>query len=256
MYSELIIRPKAMADQVIYPDVARRLVAEACDGISVPPLLFNRQPDGKTIQGRYWHKDRNHIEAALPHPPVVSFDGGKGFLRIFMLGQPGRDLMVESASTIGNAIAKRVGGPYAFSMNEGNCKVNVYNTPILYSIRRLVVSKDPVKSLRYRSVAPEEVQDDLRRIILRGLISQARWLDQHGASKLEFAVPDENGLGFEIAEGEYAPIEIKEGKYAAGYIKLVFAMNLDLGGPWFAGHLRSRGYGQIRKLILKNRGEQ
>src|SRR6218665_3094904 len=28
---------------------------------------------------------------------------------------------------------------------------------------------------------------------------------------------------------------------------LVISLDLDLGGPWYAGHLRSRGYGLIRK---------
>ncbi len=254
MYSELIIRPHALADQVIYPEVARKLVAEACDGINVPPLLFNRGPDGKTIQGRYWHPDRNYLEAALPLPPVTSFDGGKGFLRIYMLGQPGRDLMLESASLIGTAIGKKVGGPFLFAINEGDCKILTYSTPILYSIRRLVVTKDPHKSRRYMDTPPEQVEDDLRRIIMRGLISQARWLDQHGAGGLECVIPDEHSLGFGIADGQFKPILINDRNYAAGYANLTFTLNLELAGPWFAGHLRSRGYGQIRKVWLKMEG--
>lgn len=266
MYSELIIRPSKLVDQVIYPDTARKLLAEALDGVAVPPLLFNRTADGKTIQDKYWHEDKGHLEAALPYPPVVSFDGGKGFLRLYMLGQPGRELLMETASIIGAAVGKHVGGPYSFAMNEGDCTIKQNHTPILYSIRRLVVTKDPHKAKRYIKVPPSDVEDDLRRIVMRGLISQARWLDANGASKLEleyaipdkkkleYAIPDENTLGFTVADGMPTPIEIKEGTLAAGYKNLVFSMNLDLMGPWFSGHLRSRGYGHIRKLVLPRGG--
>lgn len=254
MYTELIIRPAALADQIMYPDTARKLLAEALDGMTVSPLLFNRTSDGKTIQDKYWHAERNHLEAALPYPPVVYFDGGKGFLRLFMLGQPGRELMAVSASAIGTAIGRHLGGPFSFAINEGDCTIKQFHSPMLYSIRRLVVTKNPLKSQRYIKVPPADVADDLRRVILRGLLSQAKWLDAHGASRLEYAIPDEETLGFSIADGMPTPIEIKEGKLAAGYAKLVFSMNLDLGGPWFAGHLRSRGYGQIRKLILPRGG--
>lgn len=254
MYSEFIISPAALADQLIHPDTARKLVAEACDGLALPPLLFNRQEDGKTLQGKYWHEDKNHLEAGLPHPPVVSYDGGKGFLKILMFGQPGRDLMAETASDIANAIGKHLNCSYSFAMNQGDCKIEPRNTPVLYSIRRLVVSKKPEISQQYIKVAPESVSDNLRRIVMRGLISQARWLDENGASGLYYTIPDEESLGFYIAEGRPLPIEIKNGNLAAGYAGLTFSMNLMLTGPWFAGQLRSRGYGQIRRRVLERGG--
>ena len=252
MYSELIIRPKALENQIIYPDIARKLVGEALDGITVSPLLFNRQADGKTIQGRYWHEDKNHITAKMGLPPVVTFDGGMGFIRIYMIGIAGRELMSESASVIASAIAKHVGGPYSFAMNEGMCTIEPRETPVLYSARKLVMTKEPAKSQRYFKIAPTEVSDDIRRVLLRGLISQARWLDENsnGACNLEYLIPHEDSLGFFIAEGESCPILINDKNYAAGYSKLAFSMQLELMGPWSAGNLRSRGYGQIRKLIL------
>lgn len=251
MYSEFIIRPAALADKFIYPDTARKLVAEACDGLQLPPVLFNRQADGKTLQGKYWHEDKNHIEAGLPLPPVVSYDGGKGFLKVLMFGEPGRDLMAETAAHIATAVGRHVGGAYSFMMNEGDCNIQPRSTPVLYSIRRLVASKKPEGSRQYIKTDPADVSDNLRRIILRGLISQARWMDDNGTSGLYESVPHEDSLGFHIAEGRSIPIEIKEGKLAAGYAGLTFTMNLMLVGPWFAGHLRSRGYGQIRPRVLE-----
>lgn len=257
MYSELIIRPKALENQLLYPDTARSLVAEALDGISISPLVFNRDGNGKTIQGRYWHDDPNHITAKMGMPPVVSFDGGKGYIRVYMLGKPGRDLMGESASVIASAVAKHVGGPYAFSMNEGMCKIEPRNNPEMYYTSRIVLTKSSIKSHRYNKVPPLDVSDDIRRVILRGLMSQARWLDENsdGACNLEHLIPDEESLGFFIAEGEPAPFVINDNNLAAGYTKLAYSMQLGLSGPWAAGNLRSRGYGQIRKLILRNRND-
>ena len=254
MYSELIIRPKALQDTILYPDTARKLVAEALDGINVPPLMFNRKEDGKTITDRYWHDDPNHLTAKMGKPPVVIFDGGKGFVRLYMLGKTGRELMDETASTIGAAVAKHVGGAYAFSMNEGMCKIEPRNTPTMYSARRIVMTKEAAKAKRYMFVPPHEVSGDIRSVLLRGLISQARWLDEDtgGECNLEHLIPDEDSLGFFVADGESAPILINDKNYATGYSKLAFSMQLELSGPWYAGNLRSRGYGGIRKLILRD----
>jgi len=253
MYSELILKPNALADQIIYPDVARSLIAEALDGVNISPLIFNRHGNGKTIVDRYWHDDPNHITAKLAKPPVVSFDGGKGYVRIYMLGKPGRNLMGESAHVIAKAVAKHVGGAYTFSMNEGMCKIEPRNNPVMYYTKRIVVSKSPIKSQRYVKVSPQEVSNDIRRVLLQGLISQARWLDENsdGVCNLEHLIPDEESLGFFIAEGQPAPFLINNQNYAAGYSKLAYSMQLDVSGPWAAGHLRSRGYGQIRKMIMR-----
>ena len=70
-------------------------------------------------------------------------------------------------------------------------------------------------------------------------------------SKLKDEIPDEGTLGFSIFDGESCPILINERNFAAGYQQLTFSMNLELTGPWLVGQLRSRGYGQVRKVILK-----
>ena len=255
MYSELIIRPKALQDKIMYPDTARSLVALALDGTVFNPLLLNRDSHGKTIQDKYWHEEKTNIEAALPHPPVASFDGGKGFIRIFMLGETGRDLMAETAPIVAAKLAQHLDSAYAFSINEGKCTIEERNTPVLYSIRRMVMTKNPKKGQRYFKIPPQEVSDDIRRTIMRGLLSQARWLDENtsGRYKLHNRIPDEETLGFSIFDGEPCPVLIKDNNFAYGYSNLTFSMNLDLMGPWLAGHLRSRGYGQIRKLVLKGK---
>jgi len=253
MYSELIIRPKALSETIVYPETARKMIAEALDGVAVPKLFFNRHDNGQTIGDRYHHPDANHPIAGAAKPPVISFDGGKGFVRIFGLGEPGRTLINEVAPIVSSAIAKHVGGTYGFNLNEGMCQIENRNNPILYSIRRIVATKNLIIGDHFKNKDPRDVSDSLRRIILSGLISQARWLDENsgGASNLESLIPDEESSGFHIADGRQVPIAIKAKNYAFGFADLTFSMNLRLEGPWQAGKLRSHGYGRIRKVILK-----
>ncbi len=253
MYSELIIRPKALSDTIMHPDTARKLVAEALDGTAVPKLIFNRREDGMTISDRYICKDKSHITSGMPLPPVVSYDGGKGFIRIYMLGEQGRKLMEEVAPVIASAVAKQVGGPYSFDLNEGMCTIKEKHTPILYSTRRIVVAKEIEEGNLFRDKEPQEVSDKLRRIIIRGLLAQARWLDENsdGKCNLEGLIPHEDSIGFHIADGKQVPIVIKDKNHAWGYANLTFTLNLDLMGPWQAGRLLSHGHGRIRKVILK-----
>ena len=251
MYSELIIRPKALENQILFPNTARDLVGLACKDLPINPLVFNHDEAGKNIQGKFFHPDINNLEARLPKPPVVSFDGGKGFIRIYMLGEPGKALMEETAPLIAQALAKHLGGTYSFSLNEGKCTVEEAYNPMLYSIRRLVVSKKTDKyhpDFFSRPIADSEY--DIPKMILRGLLSQAKWLDENGSFGLANRLPDLDTLGLHIAEGRPGLMKVKDGINAVGYTHLVFSMNLNLMGPWSAGLLRSRGEGAIRKLIL------
>lgn len=255
MYSELIIRPKALEGTILYPDLARKIVSEAVlsQKVKIPNLIFNRHENGKSIEGRFFHEDPNHISAKLAKPPVVSFDGGKGFIRLYMLGKTGRDLMAETAPLLSSAIAKHVGGPYGFLMNEGMCKLSVRDNPILYTTRRLMMTKSRDNNRKYENVAPQDISDEIRRVILKGLISQAKWLDEdtNGECSYEHLIPDENSLGFYIAEGKSCLIMIDEKNFGSGYKNLSFSMNLEMTGPWAAGMLRSKGCGKISKLILR-----
>jgi hypothetical protein len=206
-----------------------------------------------TISDRYICKDKSHITSGMPLPPVVSYDGGKGFIRIYMLGEQGRKLMEEVAPVIASAVAKQVGGPYSFVLNEGMCTIKEKHTPILYSTRRIVVAKEIEEGKLFRDKEPHEVSDKLRRIIIRGLLAQARWLDENsdGKCNLESLIPHEDSIGFHIADGKQIPIVIKDKNHAWGYANLTFTLNLDLMGPWQAGRLLSHGHGRIRKVILK-----
>jgi len=251
MYTELIIRPKSKEDIIFYPDVARAVVAESLDGIDIPPLLFNRDIDGKALQGRTSFKGRDHIESNIGHPPAIFFDGGKGFIRIFGLGKPGRELLHNHCGAIAQAVGKQTGSPFSTDLKHGTCGISRKGTT-LYSIRQLVIEKNPKKANKYIRVDPISVQEDIQTEIYRGLIAQAQWLDEHneqGASNLERFIPDIGTLDVDIISGESTPIPIKNNILAAGFKQLVFSMNITLTGPWLCGHLKSRGYGHIRPYI-------
>lgn len=255
MYTELIIRPAKMADRYFHPDQVRKLVAKACDGLPIDPLLFNRQTDGKCIQGQFDRDRPGEPYSGIALPPVAIFDGGQGFIRIYTLGEVGRTLMQKCAPTVAHAVARHIGGAYTFDLKEGECNIEPRSTPSLFSIRRLVVAKHRRNTQKFsqRGEGAQDVEDELKTLVIRGLISQARWLHGNGADKLEYRIPDDGSLGFHIAKGEFVTVKIKNNAYASAYKNLIFSMNLSLKGPWYSGLLRSRGYGKIQPYILRRK---
>lgn len=236
MYLELIYRPRSLADQYLHPDQARRLVAAACDGLHLP-ALFNRDDDGKTLQGRYGD-DRDGEGAGVP--PLVSFDGGKGYVRLYGLGAAGRDILMAAATPVLSALS-RAHGPTTVALLEGECQIKATGHQILHRISRLVLFKRPGPA-RKALVTDPATRDALRRAIGHGLLAQARLL----GGALEGSVPRDEEI--EILEGLPCPVPIQPDILAVGYKNLVVALPVRLIGPWQTGRLRSRGYGRIRPL--------
>ncbi|MDO8728578.1 MAG: hypothetical protein Q7K26_01655 [bacterium] len=247
MYKELLLFPEVLKGQQIYPEDARSLVAKACDGRSIDPAIFARGPDGKTLQGRYGD-DRKGEGFGLP--PSIIFDGGNGFIRIYGIGKSGTDLLAEHTASIVTALSKHLGGPYRMEFKHGDCELQM-SEPILYSIRKLIVSKKPAKLSHFFGVTAQERAPEIKKEILNGLISMARWLDEDLGTPhlLEHGIPSDDSLILDILEGESVPIPIKPGIPAAAFKNITFCTNISLNGPWMAGKLRSRGYGLIRRRI-------
>lgn len=237
MYLEVIFRPQGLAGQRIWPDQARKLVAKACDGLDLAPALFNRGPNGKTLQGRYGD-DRDGDGMGMP--PAIVFDGGRGFIRLYGLGERGQALLGEAAPTLLRGLI-RAQGATSFDMKAGACELEYKGYGVLHRIHLLVVSKKPGVIPREPATA-EASSAAIRREITRGLIAQARWL----GGSLEGQVPLDEDI--DIVEGEPCPVPIQDGIFAAAFKNVVFAMPVMAKGPWLAGHLRSRGYGMIRFL--------
>lgn len=251
MYKELLLFPETLKGQVIYPDVARKMVAQACDQLPIDPAIFGRDAHGKPLTGRMGDDRKGE---GFGEPPAIVFDGGKGFIRLYGVGRRGSAVLTEQAMVVYLALCKHLGGPIRMEFNEGITALQM-SKPILYSMRRMVITKNPAKLSHFFRVSAMERSEEIKQEILRGLIGSARWHDQAddeaGADgvPLEARIPSETSLLLDVLEGESVPIEIKPGVPGAAFKNLTFCTNLDLTGPWSVGKLRSRGYGLIRRRI-------
>jgi hypothetical protein len=252
MYQELLIFPEALKNKPLFPDVARELVAAATDAFPVDPRIFHRH-DGKPIQGTYGSPEDGEGWGV---PPSVCFDAARGCIRVIGLGPEGVGLVRDGAPLLGTAVAMHLGNtPYTFKSLSGDCTVE-RSYPTIYRVRRLVVSKK-LNTINSHKTADgftlESVEPLIRRALIGGLVSQARFLDEAcGSGGREAAIGTDEMIGLRVLEGKPVIGRIKKDTQAHALIvcDLVVSLDLALRGPWFAGNLRSRGYGRIRKEVL------
>jgi len=251
MYKELLISLPRALNRKLFPDEARALVARAVDGYPVDPLLFHRQPDGKTMQGCYGFAREGE---GWGIPPLIAFGGGYGGIRLTGLGRQGAELLAVQTRLVIEALSAYLGAPCRYRFNDGDCRL-AYSSPRLYQIDQLVVSKKNRRSFRYREADGRtfllsSIRPLIQRAIVGGLISQARFLDRHSRSpSLESEIGTDEMLGLQLLAGRPLIGNIKKGARADALVvrNLVFSLDMELHGPWFAGHLRSRGCGLIRR---------
>ena len=279
MYTELLFFPHQMREEKIYPEDARKIVAKACDGITIHPGMFARDANGKPLQTRVGDDRQPQGGGAAPSPIV--FDAGTGFIRLYGLGKSGVEILNESAMTLMSALQKSI-GLCRMEVREGDLTVKM-GQPTMYVMRRLVMSKktrgNPDKESsrdrsrnrinhadRYSSKTPyiqdyfgksaTDCEEAIRLEIMRSIATTAQWMDEElenfGQDTLLGQLPlhKDSTWDLDVLEGESVPIEIKPGIKAAAFKNVTFCTNLEMDGPWAAGKLRSRGYGLIRRRIF------
>lgn len=248
MYQELLIFPHALRGQAMHPDTARALVAKACDGIPVNPEVFARQPDGKTLQRVFGHTADGAGYGAVPS---VCFGGGNGLIRLYGMGQRGATVLAVSGITILTAITQFYDNtPCRVETRSGACEMGPPNGSI-FRIRNLVVAK---KRYQYAPFADKgvpsltDITPLIKTAISRGLMGQAMTLDEETGSQLARQMPTDDMLDIRVFDGQPVFMPTKRGQKGCvlGVHNLLFTMNLSLAGPWFVGHLRSRGFGLIQ----------
>lgn len=250
MYRELLIFPEALKGKPMFPDTARSMVAKACDGSRVSPEIFSRQPeDGKSMQRVFGHTADGEGFGAVPG---VCFGGGNGFVRLYGLGKRGVKLLSENAGDIATAISALHGNcPYRFVINDGACQIGNPDGST-FRIRNLIVSKkrDHFSDIAANGLPTLAAMEPLiKKAILRGLIGQAMTIDEETGSNLAGAIKTDEAMDIRIFDGKPVFIPLKSGlkTCALGVHGLMFTMNGSISGPWFVGHLRSRGFGLIEK---------
>lgn len=248
MYRELLIFPEGLKGKPVYPDTARSLCAKACDGVEIDPAIFARQPDGLSIQRVFGHTADKEGFGAVPS---ICFGGGAGFIRMTGLGQTGTDLILKNAGKIATAVSGLLGDcPYRVDLRKGDCKVQPSTGAHPYRIRNLIVSK---KRDHFAGIATSglptlaQMEPLIKKAIYRGLVGQALTLDREIGSHFGEVIGTEECLDIQIFEGKPFFAPIKEGlkTCALGVHGLTFTMSCRLVGPWYTGHLRSRGFGFI-----------
>lgn len=260
MYSEFMVWPASLKDDIVYPEEARRLVALACDGKNIAPEIFNRDASGKTRQGAFGHTADGE---GYGKPPLVMFGGGKGLIRLYGLGATGSELLLSQSPRIATALSEHLKTAYRFTIQQGQCRILGDDGPLLrpvsYRIKTLVIAKkrpDIDAILQGDQPTLEKLTPFIERHIVRGIIGQSRFLDDDCATPVvrEGAIPRDETLAIRVTAGKpcWVPIVVKDGRnsvHALGVRNLEFSMRLSLDGPWAVGALRSRGFGMIRGAI-------
>lgn len=267
MFYELRLRPRALNNKMLFPNEARHIVSKACvsSGLStrIDPLLFQRDGAGNTLSyrwGRAGHSaDR---DAGYGACPAVIFGAAKGVIRVYGIGRHGATLVREHTPLLHQAICHHYDDvDVALEHQQSRCLLYPQvDTATIYSVRRMVLAKSlhQIKSLFPNGAVPD--LDALRPLITRaiygGLVSQVRLLDQsrseQAAVRSEHYLPGPEELELDVlASGPAQLKSVKPGVLAIVLDGLTFAMRLNLQGPWFAGHLRSHGYGMLRKGVAR-----
>lgn len=248
-YTELILRPKNMADQTVYPRDARRMLAKSLDGFTVSPQLFGRDATGKTMGTR--------VNRRPPLVPVI-FNGGKGFLRLYGVGDEGRDTLRDDMGTIVTALSRHIGGQVAVEIKEGKFSYKS-GMPRSYRINRLALGKHgkvrgdklfKAWEQSHNAATPENKLAALRTIT--PVIKET--LDWYlGGTADQLGIDLDLNLDINIIDGEIVLDRIHADR--PGHVvcikNLRFFLNGELYGPWAAGHLRGHGFGLIRREIQK-----
>jgi len=258
-FLDLCIKPSPLAGQVIYHEDARALVAKACDGIGISSKIFARDQEGKTLNGA--SSDFNGKPDGYGHPPIITFGQAEGGVRMYGIGREGMNILLEQSPTILKALSEHLGGSVSVETKMGALDLDrdddgqVKMAPVAYRIKTLVVAKKKNQIdaiLNGKQPTLEAMTPAIIREIERGILSFTDMLDREGVM---LDVP--LNLNIRVSGGKPVWVPVKEIKNGSNGIKvsalavrnLEFTMSAGLQGPWLAGHLRSRGFGLIRKAI-------
>ena len=268
MYKELVFRPFRARDQIFYSEVARKIIAQACDQMAINPAIFGRDEHGKILQGSLDIREKNQKTekdaVQMYFAPSIIFDGGLGFIRLYAVGKIGIELLNSEGLKIISGLQNALGAG-KIEFYEGEMDIKEADHPILYAVRNVMVSKKYSDALNpksrttltrsinhFRGVPAVERQEELKSELLKGLISFCRLVEHDVSKDLEGVLPTDEDFDAQILQGDPLPIPVNEHLLAASYKNMVIAMPYELTGPWAFGRMRSKGRGLLRPLRLND----
>ena len=179
------------------------------------------------------------------------------------LGTEGRQVLMRQASLITTALGEYLKTPIRFKFKDGDCRISglqglarTYYAPVM-----VLAKKDrqfEVMASRDQRLTLDAVTPRIRQLVIDGLVGQASYIDQcYRASghpelaDLESQLGMDEMMDIQVFEGNphFKHIHADQKGKALVVTGLAFTMAADLQGPWFCGHLRSRGLGRIRKAV-------
>ena len=165
-------------------------------------------------------------------------------LMISAVGSAAVGCLLSNASKAGALVARHFDISLEERCQQGECEVQTAADVCTYNVPSLVLSR--------RHFDREQNGRSLRKVVTEGLFNDPALLDQVNRILMEginrqagvclLDVPPE--LLGDIVVHRLAPVQVKPGIYfVVGAVS--FRTSLRLIGPWYAGHLQSRGYGRI-----------
>lgn len=201
----------------------------------LPPSLFNRGPDGKTLSGL----------------PGIRFGGGRGVGRIDAVGEQA----VETLSAMGHRLTRMLGKDKNKVLKEhryaGDLLAETDGRLYRYHCRRLYLaqSNGGGRSKRAEALRKSLIENPGDTAAIAALVEQ-RIRDGLVRQGLTFGVdlPGDFLIG-EVNVEAVGPAPYA-GKGTLGIVakKITFRSDVKLHGPWHVGYLQSRGYGAIRRV--------
>jgi hypothetical protein len=191
----------------------------------IPSAFFHYSPDGVPLNGM----------------PMIRFGGGRGFFRIFAIGDEASDSLLRHANTLRRLVSRNYGGrPVKQHIIRSQCSIGASERWRQYRIHEMAVSIHQKKNERFFAMDEQQRLEFVRRKITSGIERQCAWLG--AAADVGMVVIHDMGPAFAFPIcPEIAPTR-----------KGILVKNIDLSMPtvlkghWAVGHLTSRGYGSIR----------
>lgn len=263
MYEKYLIELPQADASLLNAKTARSVVGAALSSEDVFEkdrfLLFARDERGQPLQREF---SLDGMRYAAPAPVLIG--GTERRVVLIGLGTQGVELVRKHLVTIANALSRYTKSMWSLQHYSGACDVSTFGTRMYYS-PTFVVEKNKRKFNAILERLPKAANGDpipdmavinnlLERAVVHGLIGQALMLDEDCGSNLFGKLPSAERLGVNIISGTPFMMRLNAASnaHAIAVKNLVFSMDAQLSGPWFAGQLRARLCGQIKPLLPRD----
>lgn len=263
MYVRYQIDLPSSNSSLLNAKTARSVIGAALKEAPIPEkdrlLLFARNESNQTLQ-RIHEIDGSSY--AAPAPVIIG--GGDRRVVITALGPEGVALVNKHLITIANALSIYVCSPWSLRPYTGDCSVQAFGTR-MYWCPTMVVEKN---KRNFRAILERSPKDDrgnpvptmevldapIKRAIVNGLVGQSLMLDEQCGTNLFAQLPSDERLNVNIVSGIpfMMRLHVGNGAHAIAIKNLIFSLDAELKGPWFAGQLRARNFGSIKPLLPRD----